>query len=518
MKKGEIFEGIVEKVEFPNKGILSVDGGTVVVKNVLPGQKIRAAAGKRRKGKTEGRLLEVLEPSPLETEEKPCAHFGLCGGCSYQTIPYEKQLALKEAMVRELLGESCPPEVFEGIKGSPLQYGYRNKMEYSFGDTVKDGPLALGMHKRGSFHDIVTVEDCRIADGDFRAILLGTLKLCGEAALPFYRKMKHTGYLRHLLVRKAWKTGEILVALVTSGQAEEAFGPADSGCGFQGTADLAKQEETFADQKNTGSAVFREAPDRRDAGDGSSVTETGKQDQEAAAGERRFLEGFVSMLRALPLSGRLAGVLHMRNDSLADVVQSDETTVLYGQEYFYEEILGLRFRITPFSFFQTNSAGAEVLYRTAREYVGDVSGRLVYDLYSGTGTIAQVLAPVAEKVIGVEIVEEAVLAARENAAANGLKNCEFLAGDVLKVLDTIEEKPDLIVLDPPRDGIHPKALPKIIGYGVDRIVYISCKPTSLARDLKEFVKAGYRVERACCVDMFPGTANVETIALLQKRN
>ena len=175
-------------------------------------------------------------------------------------------------------------------------------------------------------------------------------------------------------------------------------------------------------------------------------------------------------------------------------------------------------RVSTFSFFQTNSLGAEVLYTTAREYIGDLGQgeKTVYDLYSGTGTIAQLMAPVAGKVIGVEIVEEAVEAAKKNAKLNGLDNCDFIAGDVLKVLDDIEEKPDFIVLDPPRDGIHPKALGKIVNYGVDHMVYISCKPTSLVRDLEVFLEAGYRVERACAVDQFPWTANVETVVLLSR--
>jgi len=198
-------------------------------------------------------------------------------------------------------------------------------------------------------------------------------------------------------------------------------------------------------------------------------------------------------------------------------VKSDRTDILYGQDYFYEEVLGLKFKISTFSFFQTNSLGAEVLYSKAREYVGETKDKLIFDLYSGTGTIAQLLASVAKKVIGVEIVEEAVVAARENAALNQLDNCEFIAGDVLKVIDSIEEKPDLIVLDPPRDGIHPKALDKIIDYGVDRIVYISCKPTSLVRDLVVLQERGYRVDRVCAVDMFPGTVHVETVCLLTKK-
>ena len=197
------------------------------------------------------------------------------------------------------------------------------------------------------------------------------------------------------------------------------------------------------------------------------------------------------------------------------MVQSDATHILYGQDYFYEELLGLRFRISPFSFFQTNSLGAEVLYDTARSFVGETRDKVVFDLYSGTGTIAQILAPVAKKVVGVEIVEEAVEAAGLNAGLNGLDNCEFIAGDVLKVIDGLKDKPDLIVVDPPRDGIHPKALGKIIDFGVERMVYISCKPTSLVRDLVVLQERGYRVEKVCGVDMFPGTGNVEVVIMMR---
>lgn len=455
MKKGQIYEGVIEKVTFPNKCHVNVEGKTVVLKNGVPGQKVRFSVNKVRKGKAEGRILEVLERSPAECQPL-CGHFADCGGCTYQNLPYEDQLELKARQVKELLDGAVKEYgyeyVFEGVKESPRHYDYRNKMEFSFGDEVKDGPLSLGMHKRGSFYDIVTVDGCRIADEDFRALLTATLHYFRELGTSFYRKMQHEGYLRHLLVRKAVKTGEILVDLVTSSQME------------------------------------------------------------------MDLSGWKDLLLALPLKGKLTGILHTTNDSLADVVQNDGTEVLYGQDFFYEELLGLRFRITPFSFFQTNSLGAEVLYETARSYVGDTKDQLIFDLYSGTGTIAQILAPVAKKVIGVEIVEEAVEAARDNAGLNGLSNCEFIAGDVLKVLDTIEDRPDFIVLDPPRDGIHPKALKKIIDYGVERMVYISCKPTSLARDLEMLQERGYRLKKACCVDMFPWSANIETVCLLTKSN
>lgn len=464
MKKGQVLEGIVEKVEFPNKGIVRVEGEDrkVIVKNTIEGQRIRFSVNKLRKGKAEGRMLEILEQSPLETEEA-CPYFGKCGGCTYRTVSYEEQLKQKERQVKDLLrpvlsnyGKEID-RIFEGIEKSPRMLEYRNKMEFSFGDEVKDGPLSLGMHKRGSFHDIVTVDGCQIVDEDYSKILRCTLDFFTKEKVDFYHKMSHEGYLRHLLVRKAVKTGEILIDLVTTTQELKGWT------------------------------------------------------------HQELLQAFAEELCKLELQGKIAGILHTQNDSLADAVINEGTTLLYGQDYFYEELLGLRFRISAFSFFQTNSLGAEVLYEKAREYIADAgNGKIVYDLYSGTGTIAQILAPVAKKVIGVEIVEEAVEAARENAKLNGLHNCEFLAGDVLKVLDDIEEKPDFIVLDPPRDGIHPKALEKIIGYGVESLIYISCKPTSLARDLEVLQARGYEPERVCCVDMFPQTANVETVVLLSK--
>ena len=221
MKKGQIAEGNVTTVEFPNKGIVMTDEGErVIVKNTIPGQRVSFAVNKVRKGKAEGRLLETVKKSPRETADT-CRHFGQCGGCTYQSLPYEEQLKIKETQVRgmieQAIGDACAYE-FLPIRHSPRVLAYRNKMEFSFGDEYKDGPLALGMHKRGSFYDIVTVEDCRIVDGDFRAILMATLAYFREQEISFYHRLRHTGYLRHLLVRKAVKTGEILVDLITTTQ------------------------------------------------------------------------------------------------------------------------------------------------------------------------------------------------------------------------------------------------------------------------------------------------------------
>ncbi len=498
MKKGQEYEGIVERVDFPGKGIVQTGDGPVTVKHSLPGQKIRLRISKARNGKAEGRLLEVLEQSPLETGS-PCSLFSVCGGCTYLSLSYEEQLRLKEAQVKRLLDGVLDGQgvswAWEGIKASPAAYEYRNKMEFSFGDREKDGELMLGMHSRGSFYDVVSVEDCKLVDEDYRQILRVVQSYFRSCGACYFHKLSHLGYLRHLLVRKASRTGEILVALVTTSQ--DPWG-----------RDMAGDRGQEEDGKV-----------REMAGNGIPVGTAGKQ---GAVMEGELLQGFLDALLSLEKEGRLlgkyAGILHIVNDSQADVVQSDHTDILYGQDFFYEELLGLRFQVSTFSFFQTNTQGAEVLYGIAREYVGDLGERdkTVYDLYSGTGTIAQLMAPVSRKVIGVEIVEEAVEAARQNAAENGLDNCQFLAGDVLKVLDTIEEKPDLIILDPPRDGIHPKALPKIIAYGVEQILYISCKPTSLIRDLEVFLARGYKVERACCVDQFPWTGNIETVCLLSR--
>ena len=450
MKKGDIFEGKVIRTEFPNKGIIDIEGQKVIVKNALEGQVVRFSINKKRRDKVEGRLLEVIDPSPLE-QPAACKHFGICGGCRYQNLSYEQQLDLKKRQVEELIEKNGLSFDIENIYGSPITEGYRNKMEFTFGDEEKDGPLALGMHKKNSFYDIVTLDDCRIVDPDFNVLLQAILKYFKEKGETYFHKIRHEGFLRHLVMRRSVKTGDILINLVTTTQSR-----------------LDESE-------------------------------------------------FVNMILSQKIDGKVVGILHTLNDNLADIVQSDETKTLYGQDYFYEYLYNMRFKISPFSFFQTNTLGAEVLYDQVREYVGETKDKLVYDLYTGTGTIAQMLAPVASKVVGVEIVEEAVEAAKKNAVDNHLDNCEFIAGDVLKVVDNLTQKPDILVLDPPRDGIHPKALTKIINFNVDEMVYVSCKPTSLMRDLLVFREAGYEVKRCCLVDMFPGTVHVETVVLLGRK-
>ena len=395
-----------------------------------------------------------------------CKNQERCGGCFYQEIPYEEELDKKKEEIQQLFSPVIRGDyLFEGILSSPKKEAYRNKMEFSFGDQEKDGPLCLGLHQKRSFFNILNTEDCRLPDADMGKILLVTREFFSERGIPYFH--------------------------------------------WNGTS----------------------APLRNE-------------------GEEKLLSDWCSALLKLEkegeIRGRFAGILHTRNDSLADAVINQGTEILFGKDCFYEELLGLRFKITPFSFFQTNTLGAEKLYSKIREYA-DLSDSaaekpLIFDLYSGTGTITQLMSRVARKAYGVEIIEEAVESAKENAKDNGITNCHFIAGDVLKVLeesakreDAKEEKlqkedqhgeenletnvlphPDFIIVDPPRDGMHKKALELIIRYGVKRLIYVACKPKSLARDLEALQNAGYRVKKLCAVDMFPRTNNVETVALLSK--
>ena len=456
MKKGQTYEGEVIRMDFPNKGIVEVktDEGTELaqVKDALPGRRISFMVNKKRGGKAEGRQTEVLKAAECEAGADKCEYSGICGGCLYQGFPYEESVKVKEAQIKRLLGNYTADAVYDGVIHSPSYKGYRNKMEYTFGDEYMDGPLAVGLHKRGSFYDILNVPGCGIAPADFGVILDCTLNFFKERGITHYHRMRHTGILRHLLLRKSHASGEIMAGLVTTSGLDE---------------ELAKE--------------------------------------------------WCSELKKCRFEGKLASVLHIINDAFADAVKCDRLVLLDGSEYITEELLGLKFRISPFSFFQTNSAGAEKLYSLVRDYLMQegVKGT-VFDLYSGTGTISQMISPAAEKVIAVEIVEEAVEAARENAKLNGISNCEFIADDVLKALDDISDKPDYIILDPPRDGINPKALKKILDYGVDSLVYISCKPTSLERDMVAITSAGYHITRWGMVDMFPFTGNIETVCLLSK--
>ena len=387
-----------------------------------------------------------------------CKHNEFCGGCLHQGMDYTAQVEMKCKEVLNLLKKKdIDYGEFLGIDASPAIYRYRNKMEYTFGDQVKDGEMTLGMHQKGRFMSIVTVDECQLVDVDFNIILRATLNFCTDKGYSFYHKKSHKGLMRNLIIRKGVRTGELLVNIVTSSQ--ESF-----------------DEEAYA---------------------------------ELLLGLSEYSYG--------KLNNKIVGILHTINDNIADAVICDNLKILYGRDYYTEKIMGLDFKVSAFSFFQTNVEAVENLYTQAIDMIDDFEGKVAFDLYCGTGTITQVLAKKAKKAIGIELVEEAVAAAKENAKLNGLSNCEFLAGDVFNVLETVTEKPDVIVLDPPRVGIQAKALDKIISYGVEQIVYISCNPKTLVENLYYLQYNGYKAKKIKAFDNFPFTKHTECVALLEKR-
>ena len=451
MRKGSEILVKIEKTEFPSVGVGHAEDRKIYVKNSYPGQVIRGKVKKKRDDYAELRHLEVVERADYEIDAK-CPHFGICGGCSSQNLTYEKQLELLSDEVKGLFEDAgVSTGEYEGITGSLNQWEYRNKMEFTFGDEEKGGELTLGMHIKNKSFGIVNVDKCQIVDEDFRKILTITVEYFRTQDLPYYRVMKREGYLRHLVIRKAKNTGELMVNLVTTTQID------------------------------------------------FDLTE------------------YVELLKKADYEGKLVSVLHTENDSFSDAVICDKLNVLYGIDHIQEELLGLKFNISPFSFFQTNTKGAEGLYSIVREYMGDSDNKVVFDLYCGTGTIGQIVAPKAKKVVGIELIEEAVEAAKENAKLNNLNNCEFLAGDVAEIIKTVKDKPDIIILDPPRSGVHPKALDYVIKFKAKEIIYVSCNPKTLVNDLKVLTESGYEIVKTRVKDMFPNTPHGETFVKLIKK-
>lgn len=450
MKKGSEYEFNIVDMDFPGTGIAESDGRKVYIKNTVPGEVVKARITKKKKEYAEAKLIEVIKNVDFSCEPN-CPHFNLCGGCSFQFVPYEKQLELKKNQVLKLF-ENAGIQGYEflGIEGSPEEFQYRNKMEFSFGDMEKGGELSLGMHVPNKNFSIVTVESCKIVDKDFRIILNTVLSYLKKADLPYYKVMRQKGYLRNLVVRKGKNTKEILINIVTTSQQDFDY---------------------------------------------NELTE---------------------ILKNIKYDGELKGILHTINDSIADVVKVDKIDVLYGRDYIYEELLGLKFKISPGSFFQTNTRGAEKLYGIVKDFLGNCSSKTVLDLYCGTGTIGQIAASSAKEVIGIELIEEAAKAANENARLNGLENCSFIAGDVAEVIKDIHTAPDAIILDPPRPGVHPKALEYVVKFNSPVIVYVSCNPKTLVNDLKYLLANGYKIDKLKIMDLFPHTPHVECVVLMSR--
>lgn len=452
VKKGQKIKIRIDKILFPGTGIANINDKEIRVKNVLPGQTVKVLIKKKKKNYYRARLLEIIKKAPNEINAK-CKHYKDCGGCNRQTISYRDQLEIKSKQIKELFQWGNFDNFdFWGITPSPRIFEYRNKMEFSFGDLQKGGKLQLGMHPRGKRFDVVTVNSCQLVEQDFRSILTTTINYFRKTNLKKYHVINRQGFLRHLVIRKGLNTGEILINLITT----------------------SRQKHDLTILKNK--------------------------------------------LQNIKLEGKLAGFLQTINDDFADAVKCDKLITYYGNPYFHEKIMNLKFKITPFAFFQPNTMAAEKLYKNLLEIINNIEEKAILDLYSGTGTISQIIAGKAKKVTGIEINKEAVQMARQNAKLNNLGNCYFIAGDVLDKIEVLDvnEKPDIIIVDPPRPGINPQALRKILKYNINEFIYVSCNPRSLIRDLKTIINNGYNIKKVKCVDMFPHTHHIETIVYLNK--
>lgn len=454
MKKGDIVELYIQGVDYPAKfyGYLPNDNRKYYCNIYLKkGQKIRGRVGRIKNNKVELRDIEILSSDTTPF----CNAFNSCGGCSFQYYNYDEQLEIKSNHIKKMIVDSIGDDfLFESPVRNPKEIGYRNKMEYSFGNEYKDGPTVLGLHKKNSFHDIVNVSDCKLIDEDFKLILKTTNEFFQTEGIDFYHRTKHEGYLRNLVIRKGEKTKELLINLVTSSQNDD----------------------------------------------------------------ENLIQKYKDVLLNLKLDKKIVGILHTINDNLSDSVESEKERIIYGRRDIVEKLFDLSFSISPYSFFQTNSYAIESLYSKVTQYLSEINDgdNIVYDLFSGTGTIGQIVSKYSKKVFGIELIEEAVEKANENTKKNNIKNAEFIAGDVFEKLSEINEKPDILILDPPRAGVGEKTINRLIEYGVQNIIYVSCNPKTLVEDLRVFKRNGYKLIKASCVDMFSYTTHMETVALLSK--
>jgi len=449
VQRDQELELTIDSLAFGGNGVARLDGFVVFVRSGLPGDTVRARVTKVQRRHAEAIATEVLAPGPKRVDA-PCAHYPACGGCRFQDLAYEAQLDAKARWVADslqrLAGLAEPP--LEPILGAASQFGYRNKMEFSFTQTP-DGP-ALGLHRAGRWDEVLEIDHCWLQSDTGNAIRNRVTEWAREEKLVAYDQETQEGYLRHLVVREGRNTGQALVQLVT------------------------------------------------------------------ARGERFDRERLIEVLNELPA---VRSIHWSVNRGVAEVTNLP-TELLWGEDAIEEEIGGLRFRVRPNAFLQTNTEMAEQLYGIAREFAQLQGGETVYDLYCGIGTIGLSLASSALTVWGIEISEESVACAIENQELNGIGNAAFFAGNVGEVLRELVSRagePDVVVVDPPRAGLAGKALRRLGEIAAPRVVYVSCNPTTLAGDLKRLSDDyGYRLVRARPVDMFPHTPHVECVALLER--
>lgn len=449
--KSQELDLTIDSLAFGGRGVARHEGFVIFVEGAVPGDRVRAVVTRARRSYAEARVLEILNSSD-DRKTAECAHFGICGGCSWQTLSYEAQLRYKQQQVVECLGHIGgirEIELGDPIAADPL-WRYRNKVEFSFAPHQADEPMGLGFHLPGEWWRVVDIEDCLLHSQETNAIRRSIREYARKSGLAAWDQKSETGFWRHLVLREGINTGEIMVNIVT------------------GPGEFPKAEE-FA----------------------------------------TWLTG------AHP---RIASLIWSINDTRASVATGFPFTVLAGRDHIYEDICGLRLKVSPRSFMQTNTLMAERLYERALEYAGLTGEEFVFDLYSGIGSIALYLAKSCSGVLGVEIVEDAVQLAEQNARDNDVTNCRFIAGKVRTVLKELEldQRPHLVVLDPPRAGASKKEVQRIIDLGAPRIVYISCNASTLAGNAAQLHEGGYRLVKASAVDMFPHTPHIEVVALFEQ--
>lgn len=456
---------LIESVAAEGKAIGHVDGAVVFVEFAVPGDIVNVKVTKKKKNYMESFIISIVKPSP-DRLEPFCEHFGLCGGCKWQPLPYPMQLQAKQQQVYDQLvriGHLDIPEISPILPSENTVY-YRNKLEFTFSskrwiydnedpESLTDKErCGLGFHVGRFFDKVLDIRHCYLQGGASNDIRLFIKKFALDNNYEFYNIRENTGFLRNMVIRNN-SAGEVMLTVVFS------------------------------------------APDMERIG------------KILDAVQKAFKE-IVSIYYVI--NGKL-------NDSISDL----ECQLYYGEEAIWEEMDGLRFKIGPKSFYQTNSAQAKRLYEVARDAANLTGWETVYDLYTGTGTIAQFVSGKADKVIGIEYVSEAIEDAKTNASVNGISNCEFFAGDMKDVLTpdfiAAHGRPDVMIIDPPRAGMHPDVVKVILEAAPERIVYVSCNPASQARDLA-MLAPSYNIMAVQPVDMFPHTMHVENVCTLTRKN
>lgn len=448
LKKGDLLTLTITDLAFGGESVARTEDNLVVfVKGGLPGEEVRVQITRCKGRFVEGKVLEVLCPSPFRVQAR-CKHFGPCGGCTWQDLYYPEQLKFKQKQVQDALvriGKLTDFSINPMVGMSPEPWYYRNKMEYTFGYDPQD-QLILGQHRSGHWDQLVDIETCWLQSPTSNKIL----NLCKEFArkhgLTAYSNKTHQGLLRHLVIREGKNTGEVMVNLVTSG-------------------------EDFPQVHELVQVLTAQVPE-------------------------------------------ITSIVLNVNRRVGETSQGQEEKVLWGRPTIREIINGLQFEISANSFFQTNTWQAERLYRFVLNMAEVHKGSIVWDLYCGTGAIALHLAPLVKEVHGVELNPIAVENAQLNAQKNRIENVFFHCGEVKKVLRTLPFYPDLIVVDPPRDGLNRKVIQAMVDKGPSQIIYVSCNPTTLARDLKDICEAGYKISQVQPIDMFPHTYHIETVVSL----